>query len=116
MNPMNEKVTCNVCGYKTLDARCDWDICPICGWEDDVLVTKEDLKSPANRGTRVSQAQANFMMFGASLRSRTALVRSPDESDERDKKWMPMDEALQILKESDQASKLRHDTPPNDVT
>jgi len=27
--------TCPCCGYFTLDARCSWEICIICFWEDD---------------------------------------------------------------------------------
>lgn len=89
------KVTCFICGHRTLDERCDWDICPVCLWEDDVLVTdNEDVKSPANKGMLVSEAQANFMMYGASTKERQgrARVAGPDEPFDPD--WKPLPEAL----------------------
>jgi hypothetical protein len=50
--------TCVVCGHKTLDSRHDWDICPVCFWEDDVLPESGDSQSPANGGLTIADAQA----------------------------------------------------------
>jgi len=35
-----EKYTCPCCGYKTLDDEHEYEICPICYWEDDYLNLK----------------------------------------------------------------------------
>jgi len=48
------------CGYKTLETRYDWGICPVCFWEDDVVCDPGCDPSQANRGLRLSEAQANF--------------------------------------------------------
>src|SRR6516165_5854055 len=61
--PMSQ-FTCPCCGHKTLDSFHDWDVCPICCWEDDMLADV-DGKSPANRGMLLSVAQANFILLGA---------------------------------------------------
>ena len=100
MNTTDNKFTCFVCGYKTLDSRCDWDICPICFWEDDVLVQSEedDVMSPAN-GLQVSEAQANFIRFGAADQEAKENVRPPNAGDARDPDWRPMKRALRLAEE-----------------
>ena len=96
---MNRRVTCFVCGYMTLDERCDWDICPVCYWEDDVLVIDEqDTSSPANKGMMVSEAQANFALFGASTESRKDHCRTPKSDELLDPKWRLLVEAIQRIK------------------
>ncbi|MCA9038884.1 MAG: hypothetical protein KDA65_00915 [Planctomycetaceae bacterium] len=93
------KYTCIICGYKTLDGRYDWDICPICFWEDDVLYDGQDSDSPANGGLNISQAQANFMIFGACCLKDRGSVRAPTSQDEKDPDWQPLAEALRLLEE-----------------
>ncbi|GAB4135593.1 MAG: CPCC family cysteine-rich protein [Planctomycetaceae bacterium] len=91
-------VTCFICGHRTLDKRCDWDICPVCFWEDDVFVTNgEDIASVANHGMMVSQAQANFIMFGASSKDAIPHVRPPKYDEEYDSSWTPLKAALQLV-------------------
>lgn len=57
------KYTCPCCGYKTLDepATGTYDICELCGWEDD-LVQKEDpdYEGGAN-GICLREAQHEFL-------------------------------------------------------
>ena len=83
------KCTCFICGYRTLDSRCNWDICPICFWEDDVLVNDVDKSSPAN-AMKVSEAQANFIRFGAVTQTVLRFVRKPGPEDEFDPDWSPL--------------------------
>lgn len=33
--PLGERVMCRCCGYLTLPSHGHYDICPVCGWEDD---------------------------------------------------------------------------------
>ena len=61
---MKPRFYCVVCGYRTLESEHNWDICPICFWEDDV-VGGIDTTSSANEGMWISEAQANFIKFGA---------------------------------------------------
>jgi len=84
------KFTCFVCGYRTLDERCQWDICPVCFWEDDVLVQgDEDCSSPANH-MMLSEAQANYMRIGACSSEFLENVRPPRDDEERDPFWKPL--------------------------
>ncbi|WP_437225940.1 CPCC family cysteine-rich protein [Planctomicrobium sp. SH661] len=93
------KYTCPICGHKTLDARCDWDVCPICFWEDDVLENKGDRTSSANQGLRISEAQANYMVFESCSKDHERSVRSPLPHEELDPNWQPLPEAI-VLAES----------------
>ena len=56
---------CPCCVSFTLDARHDWDICPVCFWEDDVLETDPLNPSPSNHGLTLAEARANFRLIGA---------------------------------------------------
>jgi hypothetical protein len=95
--PEQKKQSCFVCGYRTLENRCDWDICPVCFWEDDVLVETQDECSPANRGMMVSTAQANFIRFGAVSPEFIDHVREPGPDEEKDPDWAPLSKTLEIL-------------------
>lgn len=93
---MKRKYPCVVCGYRTLPGYKDWDVCPVCFWEDDVQGDADET-SPANRGMSVSEAQANFMKFGACEREMRKHVRPPRPSEKRASDWKPFDRALAIL-------------------
>ena len=96
---MSAKVACVVCGYRTLGARADWDICPICFWEDDVIIDdRQDAKSPANGDMWVSEAQANFVTIGACRPEHSQNVRSPTDEDERVEGFQLLPATLRILK------------------
>jgi len=93
------RYSCLICGYKTLDSYCDWDICPICFWEDDVLHHGGDKTSPANSGLKVSQAQANFMMFRCCSTEHQRFVRGPLPTEEHDPVWQTLPEAVRLAEE-----------------
>jgi hypothetical protein len=81
-----KKHTCPVCGYRTLPARYDWDICPVCLWEDDLLETQGDRRSSANH-MLLSEAQANFILHGAVTPEMSRHVRPPKPDEPRDPNW-----------------------------
>ncbi len=75
---------CLCCGYRTIKERGIFEICPICFWEDDTYFdfsktplkgiyydsepTMEellDVKSAANHGLTLREAQINYKTFGA---------------------------------------------------
>ena len=89
---------CPACGYRTLPARCDWDICPVCFWEDDVVETERDQRSPANH-MLLSEGQANFMVFGAVAPEMKKYVRPPLSHESRDPNWMPLPQAEKKARE-----------------
>ncbi|MCQ2468836.1 MAG: hypothetical protein MJ100_03405 [Ruminococcus sp.] len=39
-----KKFRCLCCGYRTVDVRGEFDICPICFWEDDLYILFDDIE------------------------------------------------------------------------
>ena len=57
--------------------RHTFDICAVCGWEDDVIQTLEpDLKGEVN-AVSLNQARANYAKFRAKDREALSRVRPP---------------------------------------
>lgn len=61
---MTALLQCACCDHFSLDEG-DWEICPVCFWEDDGLgMSEPDEESGPNHIT-LRQARANFAAFGA---------------------------------------------------
>lgn len=78
---MERKHQCPCCGYVTLGARCEYEICPVCFWEDDDPT--ETFGQPAaerpqgpNHG-HLWQARENFLAFGSAEHKDKQWVRPP---------------------------------------
>jgi len=100
-----KKYKCLCCGYRTLDERGEYDICPVCFWEDDVylMIGKDsirvlerpedylsdeydgedvlDMESGANHGLTLRQGRENFKEFGACEKSMVKNVRKPHKGE-----------------------------------
>lgn len=74
-----EKFRCPCCGFKTLDERGVYDICPVCFWEDDGQDDHDAdvVRSGPNGAISLTQARENYQRFGASLERRIEHVRLP---------------------------------------
>lgn len=59
-----EKYTCPCCGYKTLEDEHEYDICPICFWEDDLFQFQNVDLLGANP-VSLREVQQNFIKSGA---------------------------------------------------
>lgn len=99
-----KKYKCLCCGYKTLDTRGEYDICPVCFWEDDayLIFTEKSIKSlyydkepienelldipsGANHGLTLRQGQENYRLFGACEKEMLPYVRKPHMSEKTTK-------------------------------
>jgi|GEM_PF-716940 len=88
--------TCLCCGYKTIDDGSEYDICPICFWEDDPMAyDNPDAIGGANGSTSLREAQRNFAEFGACERQFIKSVRAPNDYDQKDFEWKSL-EYLQL--------------------
>jgi hypothetical protein len=74
---------CPCCGYRTLDERGGYAICPVCFWEDDGQDDHDadEVRGGPNRGLSLTQARDNFANFGASDERRHQLVRPPTDGE-----------------------------------
>lgn len=91
-----KKYRCLCCGYKTMESRGEFDICPVCFWEDDVYLDfsndtitnlysdKEprleellDIRSGANHGLTLREGIENYKAYGACEKDMLEYVRPP---------------------------------------
>ncbi|BCL78597.1 hypothetical protein ccbrp13_10620 [Ktedonobacteria bacterium brp13] len=73
------KYQCPCCGYKTLEERGGFDICPVCFWEDD---GQDDADAAVNRPfgpnhISLVQARDNYRRIGACDEHSLPHVRPP---------------------------------------
>ena len=91
------KFTCPICGYKVFaEPPGSHDICPICGWEDDVVQLRfVKLAGGANKISLI-EAQDNFRKNGIAKphSSFISLLRQPIADDEKDTKWRIFDPSI----------------------
>ena len=60
----NKLYTCNCCGYKTIKERDNYEICPICNWEDEKInidSLEETLDFNSCNYLSLFEAQENFI-------------------------------------------------------
>lgn len=88
------------CGYLTMDTRGEFDICPVCYWEDDAYLLNKDgeiisryyeqnppveellaIRSGANHGLTLKEARQNFRDFDACELAMKPHVRQPKLSE-----------------------------------
>jgi hypothetical protein len=73
------KYQCPCCGYKTLDERGGYDICPVCFWEDDgqdeAYAALNHPFSPNHMS--LAQARENYRRIGACEERLLQFVRPP---------------------------------------
>ena len=74
-----DRACCPCCGYRTLDAGADYEICPVCFWEDDGQrdADADEVRGGPNNGVSLTQARQNFREFGASSHRVLRHVRNP---------------------------------------
>jgi hypothetical protein len=74
---------CPCCGYLTLDARGQFQICPVCFWEDDGQDDHDAavVRGGPNHDLSLARARTNFAAFGASSRRRLDHVRPPHDEE-----------------------------------
>ena len=77
---------CPCCGYKTLPSRGDYELCPVCWWEDEGVEPWEF--SGPNAQTLV-EAQQEFLSESRPYRQRPGKVRRPKRREARDPDWRP---------------------------
>ena len=70
---------CPCCGHLTLAKRGDYEICPVCFWEDDGQDDphSDEVLGGPNGELSLTQARSNYKAFGACEESMLANVRPP---------------------------------------
>lgn len=78
-----KKAACPCCGSITIPNNGDVlaYICPICFWEIDTFISREDEESDQNNGLTLIKARQNFKNFGAVLPHLKKYCRQPIEGE-----------------------------------
>ncbi len=82
----NNKFTCVNCGHKVFNDLFNFEICPVCGWEDDPVQIRYPLSKGANKVCLV-EAQVNFVKTGLLYKGFTNF--SDGKKYEKDEVWRP---------------------------
>lgn len=68
---------CPCCDHFTLDARGQYDICPVCFWEDDGLDVDELDEHSGPNHLSLREGRSNFAQIGACDQKAVAHVLTP---------------------------------------
>lgn len=74
------KYPCPCCGCITFPVPREEAIayiCPVCLWENDLFLSREDEPSDENHGLTLAQARENYKTLGACQRELLPYVRAP---------------------------------------
>lgn len=78
----NNKVKCQVCGFKTLRGRGNFEVCPVCFWEDEGEVQDPSVSTGGPNGDlSIEKARRNYRQFGAVSKEFVSKVRKPLEDE-----------------------------------
>ena len=71
---------CPCCGFKTLKGRGQFEVCPVCFWEDDGQDESEssEVRGGPNGALSLRQAQLNFFQYGVVDERFKERVRGPE--------------------------------------
>jgi Cysteine-rich CPCC len=88
-----EKFACPCCGYKTIYREDTfYDLCPVCFWETDpIQLADPTYKGGANRPS-LTEAQQNFILFGACEKDVFPYTRLPLADEMRDEEFQTFDQ------------------------
>jgi len=61
-------VQCDCCDYFCIPDDSEWEVCPVCYWQQDAFGTSApDEESCANHGLSLREGRQNFLLYGACL-------------------------------------------------
>lgn len=72
---------CHCCGFYTLSEPGAWEVCPVCGWEDDPAQFRDPHREGGANPYSLMQAREHFRQHGKSDPDLVASLREP-KSDE----------------------------------
>ena len=91
---------CPCCGCRTVPGRGDYDLCPVCWWEDDGVQPWE-VSGP--NGQTLVHAQHEHLTDDRPYRQREGKVRAPRRSEARDTDWQPLERTPELVARADRA-------------
>jgi hypothetical protein len=84
--------TCACCGYKTIEEKGNFEICPICYWEDDPVQEADPWVEGGANVPSLFTAQHNYENFGAMEERFVPNIRAARPDDIKDSTWRELTE------------------------
>jgi hypothetical protein len=84
--------TCACCGYKTIEEKGNYEICPICYWEDDPVQETDPWFEGGANTPSLYLAQVNYKKYGAMEERFISNIRAVMPEDEKDPIWRELAE------------------------
>ncbi|MGI2032121.1 CPCC family cysteine-rich protein [Rhizobium panacihumi] len=79
------RFACACCGHLTIEDRLNYEICPICFWEEDGAGGENPDEFSGPNGMSVTDGRRNYQEFGACERRLINHVRKPTPDELPDK-------------------------------
>ena len=79
--------TCPCCGYKVFERSSNYEVCPICFWEDDAIQSADPWFCGGANAPSLAEAQKHYEKFGAMEKRFLRHVRKPMKNDNKDPEW-----------------------------
>jgi hypothetical protein len=79
-------LACPCCRCRTLRERAGFEICPVCFWEDDGQddADADEVRGGPNGDLSLTEARANYLVFGACEERLVDKVRAPAPEERSD--------------------------------
>lgn len=91
---------CPCCGYRTLPTRGDYELCPVCWWEDE---GGEPWDYSGANGQTLVEAQQQYLALRRPYRLRPGKVRGPRQGEARAPDWRPFVLSEKLLRRVERA-------------
>jgi hypothetical protein len=91
---------CPCCGYRTLSSLGDYELCPVCWWEDEGT---EPWEISGPNGQSLVEAQHAFLTDERPYRQREGKVRAPRKKEARDPDWQPIERTPELVTRAERA-------------
>ncbi|KAA1376367.1 CPCC family cysteine-rich protein [Aeromicrobium fastidiosum] len=85
---------CPCCGHRTLEGAGDYDLCPVCFWEDAGDQLRWPTMTDGPNGISLIEAQRTFAEVGACAQAFVPQTRDPWPGEEREAGWRVLDPEL----------------------
>lgn len=113
----HDKYPCPCCGHLVFDFQPGFhQICPVCGWEDDLTQLRFPLMPGSSNGVSLQDAQQNYQDYGASERRNLGTTRSPVEGEKVEEGWRPLDPAVDNVEHPRRGVRYGDSYPLSDTT
>lgn len=108
---------CPVCGHlvhKRMPGN--HKLCPICGWEDDLVQLRFPLMECSANAVSLQRAQNNYAQIGVAEKRKLGSTRAPNELDTKDEGWRPLDAKIDNIEEPHRGEDYSLTYPWEDTT